>query len=306
MKPVGSLKPARVTALTPGVLTAIAVTMLAWASAFVVIRGVGTSFGGGSLALARLLVGSVVLGLILLASRRQWVRPTGREWALIAGFGVAWFGAYNIALNIAEQTLDAGTTAMLINIAPVFLALGAGLILREGIPPWLAIGGGVALVGVIVIGLASRPSGSDMGIGPRAGVIWCLVAALTYTVGVLMQKPALKRLPAAQVTFLGCVIGAVACLPFAPQLVRDLASAPLHAIAAAVYLGVVPTAIAFSTWAYALSRIPAGQLGVSTYVVPPLAILLALLVFGEVPPMMAVFGGAVCLVGVALSRRQSR
>ena len=190
--------------------------MLAWASAFVVIRGVGTSFGGGSLALARLLVGSVVLGLILLASRRQWVRPTGREWALIAGFGVAWFGAYNIALNIAEQTLDAGTTAMLINIAPVFLALGAGLILREGIPPWLAIGGGVALVGVIVIGLASRPSGSDMGIGPRAGVIWCLVAALTYTVGVLMQKPALKRLPAAQVTFLGCVIGAVACLPFAP------------------------------------------------------------------------------------------
>ena len=306
MKPAGSLKPARVTALTPGVLTAIAVTMLAWASAFVVIRGVGTSFGGGSLALARLLVGSVVLGLILLASRRQWVRPTGREWALIAGFGVAWFGAYNIALNIAEQTLDAGTTAMLINIAPVFLALGAGLILREGIPPWLAIGGGVALVGVIVIGLASRPSGSDMGIGPRAGVIWCLVAALTYTVGVLMQKPALKRLPAAQVTFLGCVIGAVACLPFAPELVRDLASAPLHAIAAAVYLGVVPTAIAFSTWAYALSRIPAGQLGVSTYVVPPLAILLALLVFGEVPPMMAVFGGAVCLVGVALSRRQSR
>ena len=306
MKPAGSLKPARITALTPGVLTAIAVTMLAWASAFVVIRGVGTSFGGGSLALARLLVGSVVLGLILLASRRQWVRPTGREWALIAGFGVAWFGAYNIALNIAEQTLDAGTTAMLINIAPVFLALGAGLILREGIPPWLAIGGGVALVGVIVIGVASRPSGSDMGIGPRVGVIWCLVAALTYTVGVLMQKPALKRLPAAQVTFLGCVIGAVACLPFASELVRDLASAPLHAIAAAVYLGVVPTAIAFSTWAYALSRIPAGQLGVSTYVVPPLAILLALLVFGEVPPMMAVFGGAVCLVGVALSRRQSR
>ena len=280
--------------------------MLAWASAFVVIRGVGTSFGGGSLALARLLVGSVVLGLIVLVSRRQWMRPTGREWALIAGFGVAWFGAYNIALNIAEQTLDAGTTAMLINIAPVFLALGAGLILREGIPPWLAIGGGVALSGVIVIGLASRPSESDSGIGPGSGVIWCLVAALTYTVGVLMQKPALKRLPAAQVTFLGCVIGAVACLPFAPELLRDLASAPAPAIAAAVYLGVVPTAIAFSTWAYALSRIPAGQLGVSTYIVPPLAILLALLVFGEVPPMMAVFGGAVCLVGVGLSRRRSR
>lgn len=292
--------------VTPGVLIAIVVTMLAWSSAFVVIRGVGPYFGGGALALARLLVGSVVLGLVLLAYRRAWVRPTGREWVLITGFGVAWFGAYNVALNIAEQTLDAGTTAMLVNIAPIFLAVGAGVILREGIPKWLAIGGGVSFVGVVIIGFATERADYTDGLGPGIGVIWCVIAALTYTVGVLMQKPALRRLPAAQVTFMGCVIGAIACLPFAGDLVNNLASAPPAAITGAVYLGVVPTALAFSTWAYALSRIPAGQLGVSTYIVPPLAIVLSLIVFAEVPPPVAVLGGVLCLAGVALSRRRSR
>jgi drug/metabolite transporter (DMT)-like permease len=51
---------------------------------------------------------------------------------------------------------------------------------------------------------------------------------------------------------------------------------------------------------------PAGQLGISTYIVPPLAILMGFLVFAEVPPLLAVIGGAVCLVGVALSRRRVR
>ena len=119
-----------------------------------------------------------------------------------------------------------------------------------------------------------------------------------------MQKPALKRLPAAQVTWLGCVIGLVACLPFSGQLVADLQTAPPAAIAGAVYLGAVPTALAFSTWAYALSRMPAGQLGVTTYIVPPLAIVLGFAVFAEVPAVTAIVGGAVCLVGVALSRRR--
>ena len=65
----------------------------------------------------------------------------------------------------------------------------------------------------------------------------------------------------------------------------------------------VPTALAFSTWAYALRRMDAGRLGVTTYLVPPLVILLGWLFLDEVPPVLAVVGGAVCLVGVALSRR---
>ncbi len=286
---------------TPLVLVAIGVTILAWASAFIVIRGTGPYFSGGALALGRLAVGTVLLGIVVLLGRK-WVAPNRREWLQIIGFGVLWFGAYNVALNTAEQSLDAGTTAMIVNIGPILIALGAGVFLREGIPKWLAIGAGVAFLGVVLIGFGT--GASDLGDG--VGVILALVAAVTYAAGVLLQKPALKRLPNAQVTWLGCAIGFVACLPFTGDLLRDLADAPAHGILGMLYLGAIPTALAFSTWAYALSRMPAGQLGVSTYIVPPLAIIMGVLVFQEVPAVLAVVGGAVCLAGVALSRRRGR
>ena len=289
------------------VFLAIVVTVLAWASAFIVIRGVAPYFSGGGLALGRLLVGSLLLALPLIG--RRWIWPNGREWVLILVFGVAWFGVYNVALNTAEQTLDAGTTAMLVNIGPILIALGAGLFLGEGIPKWLAIGAGVAFFGVILIGIGTGAAGfgdvSGAGSVDSIGVLWCLLSALVYSVGVLCQKKVLGRVPASQITWLGCVIGTIACLPFAGNLISELQSAPAGAIAGVVYLGAVPTALAFSTWAYALSRMPAGRLGVTTYVVPAIVVALGFLFFMEVPTLLAIVGGSVCLVGVAVSRRKT-
>lgn len=290
---------------TPLVFVAIAVTILAWASAFIVIRGTAGYFTGGALALGRLTVGTILLGIVLLigvVAKGRWVAPNRREWLQLVGFGVLWFGAYNVALNIAEHTIDAGTTAMIVNIGPLLIALGAGVFLREGIPRWLAIGAGVAFLGVVLIGLGTGAAG----FGDGTGVLWALLAALTYAAGVLLQKPTLRRLPNAQVTFIGAAIGFVACLPFAGELLRDLAAAPPAAIGGMIYLGAIPTALAFSTWAFALSRMPAGQLGVSTYIVPPIAVLLGFLIFAEIPAALAIAGGVLCLLGVALSRIRPR
>jgi drug/metabolite transporter (DMT)-like permease len=85
-----------------------------------------------------------------------------------------------------------------------------------------------------------------------------------------------------------------------------VAAAPAAATLGIVYLGAVPTALAFTTWAYALKRMPAGRLGVTTYVVPVIVIVMGYLFFAEIPTLLAIVGGLVCLVGVALSRRKSR
>ncbi|WP_448608126.1 DMT family transporter [Geodermatophilus sp. URMC 60] len=280
------------------VLAAVAVTVLAWASAFVGIRAVGADLSPGALALGRLLVGTAVLGLLLVAAGRPWVAPTRREWGLLAVCGIGWFGVYNVALNAAEQHLDAGTTAMLVNVGPILIAVFAGLWLGEGFPRWLVAGLAVAFAGVLLIGLATRGAEADL-----LGVVLCLVAAVTYATGVVAQKPVLRRLPPLQVTATACAVGALCCLPWAGSLVAELGAASPGSVAGLVYLGVVPTALAFSTWAYALARTDAGRLGVTTYLVPPLVVLMGWLLLDEVPPAMAVVGGAVCLAGVALSRR---
>jgi drug/metabolite transporter (DMT)-like permease len=281
------------------VVIAATITVIAWASAFVVIRFVGHDYSPGSLSLGRLAIGAAALTVMMIGRRR--VAMSRRDWGLVAIIGVAWFGVYNVALNAGERTVDAGTAAMLIQLAPILIGLLAGLILGEGFPRMLVIGGLVAFGGTLLIGIATSTGNADIG-----GVLLVLLSAVVYSVAMVAQKAVLRRIPALQVTWLGCSVGMVVCLPFARSLVSDVAQAPAAATLGVVYLGVVPTAIAFSTWAYALSRTSAGRLGVTTFVVPPIAIGLGWLFLNEVPELLAVVGGALSLVGVAIARRPSR
>ena len=69
-----------------------------------------------------------------------------------------------------------------------------------------------------------------------------------------------------------------------------------------MYLGVFPTAIAFTTWAFALNRTTAGRLGSTTYLVPAIAIVMGWFVLGEIPPIAALVGGAIAIGGVVIAR----
>ncbi len=284
-------------------LGAALLTVVLWASAFVGIRAVADELSPGSFALGRLLVAALALGVIV-AVRRPGLPARRRDWGLIAVSGVVWFGGYFIALNAGEGLVDAGTAAMLVNVGPILIALLAGLFLGEGFPPRLVVGSAIAFAGTVVIGVASgAQSGQE---NAPLGVLLCLLAAVAYAIGVTVQKPALARVPALSVTAIACAIGAVVTLPFAPLLVEELGSAPPDAIAWIVYLGIFPTAIAFTTWAFALNRTTAGRLGSTTYLVPPVAIGLAWLMLNEVPPALAFLGGALCIGGVIVARSRGR
>jgi drug/metabolite transporter (DMT)-like permease len=281
------------------VIAAALVTVSLWASAFVGIRFADRQLAPGPLALGRLLVGSLALGVLVL-SRREPL-PTGGALRGIAVCGVLWFGVYNVVLNEAERRVDAGTAAMLVNIGPILIAIFAGLILREGFPPRLLLGCLVSFAGAAVIGVAT----SRQGLRESWGAILCVVAAVAYAGGVVAQKPALRETSALVVTWLACTIGVLTCLPYAPALAHQIGHIRGSTLGWVVYLGVAPTAIGFVTWAYALARTTAGRMGSTTYLVPPLAVLLGWILLGEVPPVLALPGGALCLLGVAVARSRT-
>jgi drug/metabolite transporter (DMT)-like permease len=279
-------------------LVAGLVTVTAWGSAFVGIRAAGEALSPGAIALGRLLVCCAALGTVALVRREPL--PARRDLWQIAAYGVLWLGLYSVVLNAAERRVDAGTAAMLVNTGPILIAVMAGALLGEGFPRGLFAGCAVAFAGCVTIGLATAESASRAG----GGILLCLVAALAYASAVVVQKPVLARVSPFQVTWLGCAAATVACLPFAPSLVSGLAGARAGPIAWMVYLGLVPTALGFAMWTFALGRTSAGRMGSLTYLAPAVAIMLGWAVLGERPPLLAFAGGLLCLVGVSLARRR--
>lgn len=281
-------------------LLAAAVTVFLWASAFVAIRSAGEHYSPGALALGRLAAGSVVLVVFLLV--RGEGLPRRGAWPGIMISGLLWFGLYMVALNWGEQEVDAGTAAMVVNVGPVLIALLSGWLLKEGFKPRVLAGIAVSFAGAVVVGFSMAGDGH----ASVLGVLLCVVAAITYAIGVVAQKPALRHGSALQVTTFGCLVGTVACLPFAGQLISQAASAPMSATLNVIYLGVFPTGLAFTTWAYALARTTASKMGATTYAVPALVVLMSWVVLDELPGWVTFLGGALCLAGVAVSRTGAR
>ncbi|WGL53083.1 DMT family transporter [Nocardioides sp. BP30] len=281
-------------------LTAVAVTLVLWASAFVAIRHLAGDFRPGSLALGRLGTGAVCLSVVALRRRPQLVRPRRPDWWRFVAIGLLWYALYMVALNAGERRIDAGTSAMLIQLSPILIAVLAAVFLGERFTRFIVLGLALAFAGVVVISLAN----SDHGGHDVLGVLLCLVSAVAYAISLILQKPLMGRYASIQVTWMACTIGAIACLPFAGELVADVRAAPLSATLWVLYLGVFPTAIAFTTYGFALTHMSASSLGITTYLVPVITILLAWAWLGETPPGMAYLGGALALVGVAVARRR--
>jgi drug/metabolite transporter (DMT)-like permease len=279
------------------------VTVVFWASAFVGIRAAAVELSPGALALGRLVVGALGLGILVAIRRPAW--PARRDLVPILVIGALWFGIYFLALNAAEREVDAGTAAMLVNVAPILIAVLSGVFLGEGFPPRLLIGCVIAFTGVVVISLAT--TGQQPGAATLLGIALCFVSATVYSIAVAIQKPLLRRVYGLMVTWLACTVGVIVSLPFLPQLLEEAGHAQSTTLGWVLYLGIFPTAIAFSTWAYALSHTAAGRLGSLTYLAPAIAIVIGWLLLGEAPAPAAFLGGAIAIGGVVIARsRPSR
>lgn len=276
---------------------AVVLAVVLWASAFVAIRAVGDSLSPAPLALLRLAVAAAALTVIAVLKGVR-LRLSRRSFLLVGAYAVLWLAGYTVALNAGERHVDAGTAAMLVNLAPLLVAFAAGRLLREGYSRPLIIGAFVSLAGTVIIALGATAQ-RDI-----TGVLLCLLAAVLYAAGVLLQKVSLRDVDGLTAIWLGCLVATAVLLPWAPQLVVEIQTAPVGAIAGAVYMGVFPTAIGFTAWAYALRRMDAGRLTTTTYAVPAVSVLLSWLLLGEIPTVYGLVGGAICLLGVAISRRR--
>ena len=284
------------------VVLALATTLLLWASAFAGIRYGVREYDPLGLAFARNVVTAVtLLGIGIIWKREIFARLSAGDWLRLALAGVVGIALYQGTLVSGELSVDAGTASLIINTSPIFVALFALLALREhpGLRGW---------VGVVMgfVGAAILVSARHTGTHVDAGALLVLVAAIAQSTSFVIQKPLLAKLgPFAVTTWVG-VFGALALVPWAPQAWHGLSHASTQATLAMLYLGLFPAAIGNLTWAYALSRLPAGRAATVLYLIAPLALIISWLSLGEQPSAQALLGGGVVIASVMLVNLRPR
>jgi drug/metabolite transporter (DMT)-like permease len=274
-------------------ITAVLVTVLAWASAFPAIRAGLQAFGPIELGALRFAIAAIPAALFLAVMRPTW--PSASDFLRLAAGGILFVAFYTALLNMGEMTVSAGAASFIINTNPIMTAGLAVLVLGERFSARAWAGTAVSFMG---IGLIAFGEGEGMRLD--IGALLILGAALCNSVTTVVQKPLFTRHKPLTVSAWNMVIGALALSPWLPNAASEFNVASPAGIQAAVYLGLVPSLVAYGTWSVALSRLPASRASNFMYCVPPVATLLGFLWLGEVPTLLGAVGGVLALIGVAV------
>lgn len=285
------------------VVAALLVLAALWGSAFPLIKVALEDLGPGHLTLARHVVASACFVAFLLLGRKRML-PRRRDVPSFFLLGVLGFTIYHLALNFGELRVTAGAASLLIATAPAITAILAHFLLHEHMPRGAWLGSAVAFGGVALI---VAGDGSALGFNPFA--LFILLSAASTALFAVLQRRMFRDYEPVEVTAFATWAGTVPMLVFLPGLPQALAAASLPALGATVFIGIVPSAIAYTLFAFALSKAPANLVTAFLYLVPVSSLSISWWLLGEVPSPVTLIGGLVAIAGIIVvnvaKRRQA-
>jgi len=279
-------------------LVLFALMSIIWGIPYLFIRVVVAEVSPSFLVLARTALATAILLPIALV--RIDLRPILARWRWVVAFAGIEIALPWVMLGSAEQHLTSSLTGLLVAGVPLVgtvFALATGGSDRIGRARWLGL-----LIGLLGV---SAIVGSDIGSSDVTAFLEVAVVVVCYAIGPAILSRRLGGLPSIGVMALSLALSALVYIPIAA--VQWPATVPsANVVGSIVMLAVLCTAAAFLVFAALIDEIGPVRPTVITYVNPPVAAVLGVLVLKETLTVPMGVGFALVILGSALATRSER
>ncbi|SFD25359.1 DMT family transporter [Clostridium uliginosum] len=267
-------------------------TVFFWASSFPVTKVAMTHYTPNSISFIRCTVASILLLIIGIPNHIRKPQKKDILWFLLSG-GLG-FAIYMIFLNNGIQTLTSATSSIIITTTPIMTTVVASKCYGEKIKKvgWLTIA--LAFVGVLILMLW------DGVVSINIGLIWTIGAAIVFCCyNILNRKLYSIGYTALEIVTYSMICGSILLTSFSLQgVVQIITSQPKH-ILSVIYLGAMPSAIAYLLWGKAMSLADkTSEVTNFMFVTPLFSTVLGFILLKEIPNMGTFIGGTIIILSI--------
>jgi drug/metabolite transporter (DMT)-like permease len=278
----------------------IGLLALIWGSGFLWIKLGIRGLSPVEVTLARLVLGSAVL-LIVVAIQRGSLPRAPMVWMHIAVAALFGNAAPYLLFAVGEQHVASATAGMLNATTPLWtVVIALSTRHQRAITARQAAGLMIGFAGAVLI---FSPWQTAAGLA-SVGAVECLAAAASYAVSFVYMDRFLARRGIGPVVLSACQLGAASVL-LAIALGITGAPAPefdASVVASILILGLIGTGVAYVLNYQIITSVGATVASTVTYLLPVVAIVLGFLVLGEHITLPDLAGIALILAGVALAQ----
>lgn len=244
-------------------------------------------------------------GVLLLAFARARAIPTAiprKHWPAVTAAALIYLVTWNLASTYAAILIPSGQAAILGFTMPVWTVLVVWLAFGERPAPRMMAAMVLAALGVALLAIPARTAYATA----PAGFLLGLLAGLSWAVGTVVLKRANVPVPALVLTAWQLLIAAVPLAVGAVWLGGGHAHAvSWQTIVVITYMTILPMAIGNAAWFAIVGLLPPGVAGLSSVMVPIVAMVTGAIVYGEPlgPWQLGAMACSACALFLALARR---
>ncbi|CAN5722968.1 EamA family transporter [soil metagenome] len=228
-------------------------------------------------------------------------RAPRRDMALMIAFGGVLILYQWLYLAAIDRIGVSAATLISLCGAPVIVAVGSTLLLRETLTGVILLSLSGAIVGtILLVGRTETGTGSDALIGVLLAA-GCAAGIATHVMGL---RSIAHRVHPLQSLSIGFTVGALLFTPVA--LAHGVSiDQPARAWLWLLYLGIVPSTIAYLLYQRGLQEVTASMASIVTMLEPLIAAVLAWILFDERLGLNGILGGALLIGSIWILTRHA-